>query len=114
MSLCPYCGSRDNLHIWAGEGHCPGINETVEKKTEHLEAEIQRLKLYETEVKTRTWNEMVLENELFKAKRLITELCDALEEEFGSLERQTALKDKYPWNLIQRARDALNINHCSQ
>jgi hypothetical protein len=39
------------------------------------------------------------------AKQLITELCDALEEEFGE-SRDLTLSQQRPWNLIQRAREA--------
>ena len=40
-------------------------------------------------------------------KALITELCDALEEEFGAVTPKSALYDKRPWNLIRRAREAV-------
>ena len=39
---------------------------------------------------------------------LIEELCDCLEEEFGSLETlEPELKDKRPWSLVARAREAI-------
>jgi hypothetical protein len=44
--------------------------------------------------------------EIARLKALITELADALEEEFGHVGHRAALKDKRPWDLIQRAREA--------
>jgi hypothetical protein len=48
-----------------------------------------------------------LKTEVAQLKQLVIELCDALEEEFGTLDHRPALKDKHPWNLIQRAREAI-------
>ena len=39
--------------------------------------------------------------EIYRLKKLITELCDALEEEFATLDQ-----DKRPKNLLKRAREA--------
>ena len=48
-----------------------------------------------------------LEQKSVSQKVLITELADALEEEFGPVGHRVALKDKRPWNLIQRARESI-------
>lgn len=44
-----------------------------------------------------------LDQKIADQKQLITELCDALEEEYGE---GINLDDRHPWNLIQRAREA--------
>jgi hypothetical protein len=45
-----------------------------QKVIEELQAEIERLKVFETEVNSRCWNEMVLANDLFKANQEIVRL----------------------------------------
>lgn len=66
-----------------------------------LHAEIERLKRYQSEYKKREWDEAVLYNNLFKAKELITELCDALDRP-----EVRAFHQQWVENLIQRAREA--------
>ena len=42
---------------------------------------------------------------VYESKQLITELADALEEEFGE-SRDLMQSQQRPWNLIERAREA--------
>jgi hypothetical protein len=89
--VCPLCGGKDGIHIWAGTGRCPAAPMTQEAELKRLKAENESLieqfkRIRET---------------CYSKDKLITELCDALEEEYGS-----CLGDGHPQNLVQRARKA--------
>ena len=63
------------------------------------DAEIERLKRENAQLKK--WALMTDEQVVMDLKALITELCEALEEEYGILDQ-----DKRPKNLLKRAREA--------
>jgi hypothetical protein len=72
------------------------------KELEQKDAEIERLKTEALAEKNSHYRSLQLWGEKEdRLKVLITELCDALEEEYGS-----CLGDGHPSNLLQRAREA--------
>jgi hypothetical protein len=103
--VCPICGGRNGIHVWAGTRGCPAVTgNPFEQHLKEKDAEIERLKAQVKEL-SEAYQKAIgpISPAHSDLKQLITELADALEEGDGDGFFITENIE-----LIQRAREATN------